>query len=337
MQKPLVSVVTPVRNGAAFIRECIESVQAQDYRDYEHIIVDNCSTDHTADLAERYAADDRRIRVIRNSRAVPMIENWNTALAAVSLDSVWCKTLHGDDYLYEGCLRKMVAVGRDPAIGVVGSLRNRGARIECEGLPAGIVKFSGREIACGFLTRKVFAVAPTSGMIRTELVRSRRPFYPVKYLHADIAAYLDILDLTHFGFIPEVLAFSRLHSASVTSTLAEQKKTIEREWMMLLDEFGDRYFAPYELRLLKQEQVRRSLKVICKGMAQGKGADFVAYHLEAVKGREVDRVQAGLVRALEQFVRFRSPRMAEPRAPAAVAPPVPLADASQGPTPTFGG
>jgi glycosyltransferase involved in cell wall biosynthesis len=310
MQKPLVSVVTPVRNGAAFIRECIESVQAQDYQAYEHIVVDNCSTDHTADIAERYAADDQRIRVIRNPAPVPMIRNWNTALAAMAIDSVWCKTLHGDDYLYEGCLRKMVALGSaDPTIGVIGSLRNRGAQVECEGLPPGISRFSGREIACGFLTRTVFAIAPTSGMIRTDLVRSRHPFYPEDYLHADIAAYLDILHGTNFGFIPEVLAFSRVHANSVSATVASQKRTLEREWIRLLDEFGPRYFPDTELRRLKQEQVRRSLRVICKGIANGRGADFVRYHLDAVKGRELDRVQAALVRTLDGLVRL-GPRKA---------------------------
>jgi glycosyltransferase involved in cell wall biosynthesis len=51
---PKVSVVTPVYNGAQFIADNIRSVAAQTYRDWEHIIVDDCSTDDTCDVIRRF-------------------------------------------------------------------------------------------------------------------------------------------------------------------------------------------------------------------------------------------------------------------------------------------
>ena len=65
---PLVSVVTPVYNGAAFVSECIESVLAQTYENWEYVIVDNCSTDGTAEIAAGYASSDPRIRLVANDR-----------------------------------------------------------------------------------------------------------------------------------------------------------------------------------------------------------------------------------------------------------------------------
>ena len=58
---PMISVLTPVYNGERYLAECIESVRAQTFTDWEYIIVDNCSEDGSADLAERYAATDERI------------------------------------------------------------------------------------------------------------------------------------------------------------------------------------------------------------------------------------------------------------------------------------
>ena len=44
-QKPLVSIVTPVYNGELYLRECIDSVLAQSYENWDYTIVNNCSTD----------------------------------------------------------------------------------------------------------------------------------------------------------------------------------------------------------------------------------------------------------------------------------------------------
>ena len=62
---PLVSVVTPVYNSVNSIEECVRSVLAQTYANFEYIIVDNCSTDGTPDLVAAFAAEDSRIRLLQ--------------------------------------------------------------------------------------------------------------------------------------------------------------------------------------------------------------------------------------------------------------------------------
>lgn len=64
----LVSIVTPAFNAAKFLSETIESVLAQNHRDWELLVVDDCSSDDTRRVAQEYAARDARIRVLALAR-----------------------------------------------------------------------------------------------------------------------------------------------------------------------------------------------------------------------------------------------------------------------------
>jgi teichuronic acid biosynthesis glycosyltransferase TuaG len=61
MKTPLVSVITPVYNSAATLTECIRSVQSQRFQEWEHILVDDASTDESASILSHLAAEDERI------------------------------------------------------------------------------------------------------------------------------------------------------------------------------------------------------------------------------------------------------------------------------------
>src|SRR5262245_58761478 len=62
MTAPLVSIVVPVFNGADYLAECLDSLVAQDYQgEVEVVVVDDCSTDESADVGARYP----RARVLR--------------------------------------------------------------------------------------------------------------------------------------------------------------------------------------------------------------------------------------------------------------------------------
>lgn len=60
----LVSIVTPVHNSEAFLKGCIDSVLSQSYENWEHILVDDCSTDNSARIVKEYADKDSRIQLI---------------------------------------------------------------------------------------------------------------------------------------------------------------------------------------------------------------------------------------------------------------------------------
>lgn len=63
MEKPLVSIITPSYNSEKFIADTIASVQAQTWKNWEMIIVDDCSSDSTTSIIEEISKDDNRIKL----------------------------------------------------------------------------------------------------------------------------------------------------------------------------------------------------------------------------------------------------------------------------------
>ncbi|HID65334.1 MAG TPA: glycosyltransferase family 2 protein, partial [Anaerolineae bacterium] len=108
--QPLVSVVTPVYNAEPYLAECIESVLAQTYENWEYIIVNNCSTDHSLEIARHYAQQDARIHIHNNDEFLKQFQNWNHAMRQISPESKYCKVVHADDWLFPECLARMVEV-----------------------------------------------------------------------------------------------------------------------------------------------------------------------------------------------------------------------------------
>ncbi len=113
---PRVSVCIPTFNGAAFLAETVASAVAQTFDDFEVVIVDDCSTDESFDIAERFARSDPRVRAIRNAeRAGSGAANAKAYLAHARGE--WIKTLNQDDLMAPTCLARMLdASARGPLV-----------------------------------------------------------------------------------------------------------------------------------------------------------------------------------------------------------------------------
>lgn len=75
----LLSIGLPVFNGAETLPRALESLFHQDFRDFEIVIVDNASTDDTAEVCATYGTTDDRVRYVRNDVNVGLVANFNKA------------------------------------------------------------------------------------------------------------------------------------------------------------------------------------------------------------------------------------------------------------------
>jgi len=229
--QPLVSVVTPYYNTAGFLAECIDSVLAQTYQNFEYILVNNCSTDRSLEIAESYARQDSRIRLHSTGRFLAQVANYNRALELISPQSGYTKIVQADDRIFPACLAEMVRVAiSSPRVGIVSSLGIKGTNVIMQGFPFNEEVVSGRAICREqLLRRERYFASPTSVLYPSDIVRAKRPFYDERRLHEDTENCFEILLDMDFGFVKQVLTFMRTGNESVLSNL----KTTDPNWCLL--------------------------------------------------------------------------------------------------------
>ena len=126
-RQPLVTVLTPVFNGEKFLAECIESVLAQTYQNWEYVIVNNCSTDKTLEIAARYVKNHRRIRIHNNSEHLPIIRIGTMQFVRFLLKANIAKKYMLTTFYFRAVLRKWLRLPK-----AIRQLVLSG-RIRCEG------------------------------------------------------------------------------------------------------------------------------------------------------------------------------------------------------------
>lgn len=107
----LVSIITPNYNCGRFIAQTIESVLAQTYTNWEMLIVDDCSTDDSVQIAQGYAAKDSRIKVIRNEKNSGAAVSRNKAIELAQGEFV--AFLDSDDLWMPEKLERQIAFMRE--------------------------------------------------------------------------------------------------------------------------------------------------------------------------------------------------------------------------------
>ncbi len=110
---PVVSVVIPAYNRERFIGSCIDSALKQDFHSFEVIVVDDGSTDGTADVCRSYGGKIRYFRKPNGGAASAL--NYGIK----KMEGGWFKWLSSDDELEDGALRALMSGAGEGAAGVV--------------------------------------------------------------------------------------------------------------------------------------------------------------------------------------------------------------------------
>ncbi len=277
---PLVVVVTPVYNGGAFLRETMDCVQAQTWKNLIHLVVDNASTDDTAEILADYASGRVPVRVVRHTTLLPQIPNWNSAIEAIPQGADWFRILCADDTMHPDAIERMVMLGEtDPQIGAVGCAHDINGEVQDLLWDPERTVFDGPEAQRLMFENRGLIIAPHV-LFRTSTIEKERPFFETDVSAFDTDAVLRVLSKWKWGVVHAHLAFTREHTNTVTAQQVAPKRLHLLDWYQYLQRYAQSAYGPEEgarmLRRYRRHYLRRLLNV----RRQGGGEQIWKLHME---------------------------------------------------------
>jgi glycosyltransferase involved in cell wall biosynthesis len=280
--QPLVSIVTPVYNGERYLAQCIDSVLKQTYTNWEYVIVNNASPDRSLEIAKNYAVKDERIKVYNNKTLLDAVDNFNHSLTKSSPDCKYCKIVHADDWIFPECIEKMVSVAEKyPSVGIVSAYRLEENFVSLDGLPYPSYFVSGKKICRkklmdGASTPYLFG-SPSSLLIRSDLIRKREKFYTETHIQTDKDVCFELLKESDFGFVHQVLTFTRRHNESRTSN-TKKLDTYQLYRIKILLKHGPFFLDDKEFCMAMKKEMEKYYAYLAKKYIERGGRDAIAFH-----------------------------------------------------------
>ena len=220
-----VSVVIPVHNGEKYLAQAIESVLTQTYQDLELLVVDDGSTDGSAEIARAFAVKDRRVRLISQPNG-GVVAAGNRGLKEARYE--WVARLDADDvFLPEKIERQVSFIRQNPDVKIVGTLA---WFISAEGGRLGLVgtegPFSREEFHRILQDDDPVFFVHSSTLMHRSTVLSIGGYREQFVLAEDVDLWIRMAGAGHLMLkVDEPLLLYRLHGASLTMTRnAEQRR-----------------------------------------------------------------------------------------------------------------
>lgn len=239
---PPVSICIPTYNGASYLEECLDSVLAQTFPDFEVLIVDDRSNDRSYQIAQAYATRDPRIRVVWNKNNLGLVGNWNQCVLLARGE--WIKFLFQDDILEPNCIERMLTVC-DSNTSMVVCKREIILENDSEDLHENFLRYIQKHrldkvfpnttsISAGTFCRGVldnllenFIGEPTAFLLHRSVFSRFGFFNPHLIQICDLEYWIRVGSHTGLIYIPEICVFFRRHSMG-TSFLNDNSRKFRK-------------------------------------------------------------------------------------------------------------
>ena len=221
---PKVSVLMTAYNSEKYIAEAIESILGQTFSNFEFIIINDGSTDKTANIVEKYAKADKRIKFVNNKNNQGLIAVLNQGLDLCRGEYI--ARMDSDDIAICDRLKIQVEyLDANPHVGVVGGWRKKfGPYIQDK-----IDKYPEHATFIGMLVDGCPTVHP-GATIRRKVLTDSDIRYNRDYLHAeDFKLWFDILKHAEIHNLPQVVVNYRWHDKNISVVSNKKQSETDRK------------------------------------------------------------------------------------------------------------
>lgn len=220
---PEISVIVPIYNTDSFLEECLESIAAQTFQDFEAILVDDGSTDSSARIAEGFVKRDSRFRLI-SQHNLGLSEARNTGLR--NARGNWIAFVDSDDVLSPDFLKTLWQAAIEMDVPVVASRMIAFAhQVPRKKSGTGIPKrIPGEEsLVRAFYQNAVPDFSACNKLYKKSLWENRK--FPPGIYFEDMATIPAVLhEAAHVGICKAPLYFYRKHRKSILASSYTIKK-----------------------------------------------------------------------------------------------------------------
>jgi glycosyltransferase involved in cell wall biosynthesis len=226
------SIVLPVRNGADFLAEALDSVLAQDCGDWVLHVSDNASNDATPQILADYAARDPRIRPSRSAEPLSQVANMNRAVGLAG--TPWLRMLCHDDLLRGDCVRQTLAAIAAVEGSKVALIGNDERHLYANGHLTDAAPDRPLEVVSGrdALRRRFNGLSGALPMPSVTTATFRKDAFAAlggfseRWVHFDVFAWYELLTEWDYGFIPAQLTVNRIHPGQVAIQARRSLRTV---------------------------------------------------------------------------------------------------------------
>ena len=212
-RKPLVSVIVPAYNAAAYIEEALMSVIKQTYANLEILVIDDCSTDGTLEIVRRIAKLDSRIKVLKNKHNLGIGANRDKGLKNTRGEFI-CWQDADDISLPNRVALQVDFLNKHPKVGVVGGFMTFFS-------DKGDLTTRRYKQDDASLRRTIFKYNPVSQpacMMRRECFAKVGGYDPAYRLSEDLEMQFRIGEHYEFGNVQQVVLKYRQTQSSLTAS-----------------------------------------------------------------------------------------------------------------------
>lgn len=229
---PLISVVMPVYNAEKYLAKAVDSILQQSLSDFEFVIIDDGSTDHSTDLLKAYTQQDARIKLVsRENKGLVASLNEGIALAQAPIIA----RMDADDIAHPDRFLIQYQFLQQHSDCVCVGGRFRVIDEKSRFLIVADTKLGYEQVELSAL-QGITPICHPTAMLRKTALTAIGNYHEDDYPAEDLALFLNLAEIGKIDNVPDIILDYRIHEGSISSKrnelqMTKSKEICEKHWL----------------------------------------------------------------------------------------------------------